>query len=120
MYFIFVWLSEECEAKYPSLLWLYGQFLSDIHDLPNSLRYLEESKASFEEQGIIDQEYYQCATKLGHVYLEYYLGDRINRMAYLRKARSISRMLSENWKDLGKARSYAGQLRTALKSYGQF
>ena len=65
-------------------------------------------------------EYYQCTTKLGHVYLEYYLGDRINRMAYLRKARSISRMLSENWKDLGKARSYAGQLRTALKSYGQF
>jgi len=106
--------------SYASLLWLYGQYLSDINDLQNAMRYLEESKSAFEEQNIIGQEYFQCATKLGTLYLDYYLQDRGGRVSYLRKSRSISRMLSENWIDLGKARTYAGQLRTRLSQYGQY
>lgn len=74
--------------------------------------------ASFEDQNNNDQQYYQCATKLGWLYLQYYLEDRDNRITYLRKSRTISKMLSDNWDSLGKARSYAGQLRTQLKQYG--
>lgn len=106
--------------SYASLLWLYGQYLSDVNDLQNAMRYLEEGKASFEDQSIRGQEYFQCTTKLGTLYLEYYLQDRATRVTYLRKSRSVSRMLSENWNDLGKARTYAGQLRTRLSQYGQY
>ncbi len=106
--------------SYASLLWLFGQYLADEEDYIASIRYLEESMVSFEEQLIKDQEYYQCATKLGTVYLEYYLQDRSNRLTYLRKSCSIERMLALNWNDLGKARSYAGYLRTRLKGYGDY
>lgn len=106
--------------SYASLLWLFGQYLADIQDTEGAMRYLEEAKVSFEEQRISDQEYYQCATKLGTIYLDHYLEDRPNRITYLRKSRSISRMLSEKWGSLGKARSYAGALRTRLRSYGQY
>ena len=84
------------------------------------MRYLEEAIASFEEQNKKDQEYYQCATKLGTIYLDYYILDQAHRVSYLRKSRAISRMLSINWEHLGKARSYAGQLRTRLSNYGQY
>lgn len=106
--------------SYASLLWLFGQYLSDVHDLQSAIRYLEESKDSFENQKNTDQEYYQCITKLGHVYLDYYLADRDNRVMYLRRARSIDKLLSANWNALGKARVYAGQLHAHLQSYGQY
>lgn len=73
--------------SYASLLWLYGQYLSDVNDLQNAMRYLEEGKASFEDQSIRGQEYFQCATKLGTLYLNYYLQDRSTRATYLRKSR---------------------------------
>lgn len=106
--------------SYASLLWVYGQYLADINETQNAIRYLEESKLSFEEQNNSDQQYYQCVTKLGTLYLKYYQEDRENRITYLRKARAVSKMLTENWADLGKARTYAGQLKTSLKSYGQY
>ena len=34
--------------SYAALLWIYGQHLADTHDYPNSIRYLEEGKISFE------------------------------------------------------------------------
>lgn len=100
--------------SYASLLWLYGQYLSDIHDISNAIRYLEESKVSFEEQGIIDQEYYKCSARLGHLYIDYYLQDRSSGGAYLGRARTINRMLSENRYDLGTAYKYACTLRDRL------
>lgn len=106
--------------SYASLLWIYGQHLADTYDYANSIRYLEESKISFEEQAISDQQYYQCCTLLGTVYLDYYLQDRTNRLAYLRKSRSIERLLSQNWLSLGKAQRHAGQLRTKLKDFGNY
>lgn len=106
--------------SYASLLWLFGQYLSDLRDYESAMRYLEEAIASFEEQNKKDQEYYQCATKLGTIYLDYYILDQAHRVSYLRKSRAISRMLSINWEHLGKARSYAGQLRTRLSNYGQY
>ena len=106
--------------SYAALLWIYGQHLADTHDYPNSIRYLEEGKISFEEQKLSDQQYYQCCTRLGTVYLDYYLEDRPNRVAYLRKARSIERMLSQNWYSLGKAHKHAVQLRTRLKDFGTY
>lgn len=106
--------------SYAALLWLYGQYLADTHDYPNSIRYLEEGKISFEEQNLSDQQYYQCCTMLGTVYLDYYLEDRSGRVAYLRKARSLERMLSQNWYSLGRARKHAAQLRTRLKDFGSY
>ena len=106
--------------SYASLLWLYGQYLSDIGDKEAAMRYLEESKNSFEEQGIADQEYYQCSTLLGHVYLDYYLLDRPKRVSYLRRSRTISRMLDDNRYELGKAWGFASQLKDRLKSYGDY
>ena len=40
--------------------------------------------------------------------------------AMYRKARSIERMLSQNWYSLGKAQRHAAQLRTRLKDYGNY
>ena len=105
---------------YASLLWLYGQYLFECKDITTAMRYLENSKSSFEELGYTDQQYYQCSTLLGTVYLDYYLQDRSNRLSYLRRARSISRMLSDNWYELKRARVFAGQLRDRLKSYGEY
>ena len=105
---------------YASLLWLYGQYLFECKDITTAMRYLENSKSSFEELGYTDQQYYQCSTLLGTVYLDYYLQDRSNRLTYLRRARSISRMLSDNWYELKRARVFAGQLRDRLKSYGEY
>ena len=106
--------------SYASLLWLYGQYLSDINKILDAMRYLEESKSSFEELEIKDQEYYQCSTKLGWIYLDYYLQDRSNRLSYLRRARGIMRTLNDNWKDLGRAKIFAGQLKTRLTNYGDY
>ena len=106
--------------SYAALLWIYGRHLADTYDYPNSIRYLEEGKIAFEELTLSDQEYYQCCTRLGTVYLDFYLQDRPHRLAYLRKARSIERMLSQNWYSLGKAQRHAAQLRTRLKDYGYY
>lgn len=104
--------------SYASLLWLFGQYLSDEGELLEGIRYLEESTISFEEQKILDQEYYQCSAKLATVYLNYYEADRTNRVTYLRKARTLMSALSRDWDYLGKARKFVGQLRSRLSVYG--
>ncbi len=108
--------------SYASVLWLYGQFLSDINDLMASIRYLEESKNSFEEQSIEDQQYYQCVTLLGAVYLRYYEQDRQSRQPYLKKARAICHYLlnGTNSYKLKKAYRHAIQLQDSLRRYGPF
>lgn len=106
--------------SYAAMLWIYGQHLADMCDYSNSIRYLEESKIAFEEMSIKDQQYYQNCSKLGGIYLDYYLQDRDNRLEYLRKARAIERMLSQNWSSLGKARMHVSQLRTNLNKYGKY
>ena len=106
--------------SYASLMWLYGQYLSDMNDLSASMRYLEEGKHSFEEQDILDQEYYKCTTMLGTVYLKYYEQDKTTRLSYLRKARSISNFLFERRNKLGQARNHAFRLRDNLRQYGPF
>lgn len=106
--------------SYAALLWIYGLHLFQTNDFSNSIRYLEESKIAFEEQHVEDQEYYQCCTQLGDVYLDYYLQDRASRLSYLRKARSIERLLSQSWHSLGKARGRAGKLKERLRQYGNY
>lgn len=46
--------------------------------------------------------------------------DLAEKYRYLRKARSIERMLSQNWYSLGKAHKHAVQLRTRLKDFGPY
>ncbi len=106
--------------SYASLLWLFGLYLHENHRISDSMRYLEEAKASFEEQQINDQEYYQCITGLGHVYLQYYKEDRASRLSYLRKARSICRLVITNKNRLGTAKGFASQLERDLLPYGEY
>lgn len=106
--------------SYASLLWLFGHFLYDEKDLPGAIRYLEDSKESFQMQDITDQEFYQCVSLLGEVYLDYYLQDRVKNLAYLRRARTESRFLQNNSMKLGKARGYANQLKSRLTQYGRY
>lgn len=105
--------------SYASLLWLYGQFLDGSDDDTITMRYLEESKESFEDQGIIDQEYYQCITLLANVYLNYYDQNRNQRQTYLQKASNINKKLQSNWDKIQKARSFVGQLKVRLRSLGK-
>ena len=106
--------------SYASLLWLYGQYLADNNDNEGAIRYLEESKIAFEKLGSKDQEYYQCITKLGTVYLNYYNEDRTRRLNFLKLAREISISLPKSAKRLGKASSYASQLKFELQKYGSY
>lgn len=84
-YNAFIVISDGANNKYGSFFSPYDFFYF------LAIRYLEESRISFEQQNIADQEYYQCITKLGHTYLKFYLQDRPNRLAYLRKARSVEK-----------------------------
>lgn len=104
--------------SYAALLWLYGQFLADQNNLQDSIRYLEEAKSSFESQSITEQQYYQCLTLLGWQYLKYYLDNRGSNLAYLRRARNVSRSLQERSDELGRARKHANALRSELQKYG--
>ncbi len=106
--------------SYASLLWLYGQYLSDNNLLENAIRYLEESKETFEKLRLNDQEYYQCISKLGMVYLNHYLEDRKNNIKYLRMARQISMQLQDSYKKLGKTKGFANQLKQELQKYGTY
>lgn len=106
--------------SYASLLWLYGQYLSDNNRLEGAIRYLEESKETFEKLRIKDQEFYQCVSKLGMVYLNHYLADRPNNLKYLRMARQISMELQNSYNKLGKTRVFANQLKQELQKYGKY
>ena len=106
--------------SYASLLWLFGQFLYDQGDQANAIRYLEESKDCFERERITDQEYYQCLSLLGEVYLDFYLQDRPSRVGYLRRARTISIELQKKYHVLGKTQRYANRLRSRLSQYGRY
>ena len=106
--------------SYASMLWIYGLYLSNNSDIQGSIRFLEEAKNAFEENGFRDGEYYKCVSKLGALYLDYYLQERETRVSYLRRSRSISRELNEKWRSLGKARQYAADLKKRLESFGQY
>ena len=106
--------------SYASLLWLYGQHLNTVGDLFRAMRFLEESRTSFESLAIRDQEYYQSLTLLGETYLKYYLISRTNNLVYLRKARQISIYLQSKRDELGKAYAFAMRLKNNLTPYGQY
>lgn len=111
--------------SYASVLWFYGmQFFYSKTDLSyqNAARYLEESKATFEQIRNNDKEYYQCLILLGNTYLKIYNENRSSNLQYLRKARSISSLLYEDrdyYSEHGKIKSNATILRDELRKYGR-
>lgn len=106
--------------SYASLLWLFGQYLSDINQKEESIRYLEEGKIAFESMKIVDREYYQCISKLGTVYLDYFEGDKMLRKRYLEKARQVSEMLPASSKKLGKYMSFVTSLKQRVSKYKMY
>ena len=81
--------------SYASLLWIFGLYLAENEQKLDSIRYLEESKNSFEALNLIDDQYYQCLSKLGALYLDYYEEDKESRIKYLRLSRQISNLLNK-------------------------
>lgn len=101
--------------SYASLLWLFGQYLSDIGQAEEAIHYLEVGKNTFESLKIEDKEYYQCLSKLGMSYLNYFKLDSMHRSSYLERAQNISRQLQENREKLGDTRKYADKLKHQLQ-----
>lgn len=104
--------------SYASLLWQYGQYLSDNQKLEDAIRYLEDSQTVFEGLKTADETYFQCISKLGKKYLEYFEQDQERRGEYLRRAQIICNKLQCNRKRLGKAQGYANILKQELQKYG--
>ncbi len=102
--------------SYASLLWLFGQYLSDIGQTEEAIHYLESGRGAFELLKIEDKEYYQCLSKLGMLYLNYFKLDRIHRSRYLEMSQSISQRLQENRENLGDTKRYADKLKNQLQA----
>lgn len=103
--------------SYAALLWLYGQFLSDQNETLDAIRILEDGKDAFENQSIMDTQYFQCLTLLGKQYLRYFQEDPSNRVGYLKRARIISRQLQNNRDVVGAAFKYAIALKNEIRKY---
>lgn len=100
--------------SYASLLWLFGQYLVDVNSKEEGIRYLEEGRESFEKMGIKDKEYYQCLSKLGYAYLDYYEENRIEHQKYLDAACDVSNVLQKDYKRLGKSARFATELKQRI------
>ena len=100
--------------SYASLLWLFGQYLADINEKREAIRYLEDGLESFESMHITDKEYYQCLSKLGSVYLDYFEENQIEHKKYLFLARDINIKLQNSFRKLGDSKN------TRLFSISQF
>ena len=88
--------------SFASVLWLYGKFLYDNGDLQMAIKYLEDSKQTFEALQIYDKEYYKCVCELGYAYKKKYEDNRRENLSYLRRARTCSNLLLENRDSLDK------------------
>lgn len=106
--------------SYASLLWLFGQYLSDIKQEEEAIRYLEEGRIAFETLEITDKEYYQCFSKLGAVYLDYFEMDTKKNRKYLEMSREISQVLQGAYRRLGKSKSFASMLKQRLERYRNY
>ena len=111
--------SIQSTKSYASLLWLYGQYLCNHKYLIDAIRYLEDAKSVFEAIEKCDNQYFQCTSLLGRAYLDLYKTDRSRYLEYLRKARTISRLLQDNYCDLGRVSRYAVDLKAELRNYGE-
>lgn len=106
--------------SYASLLWLFGQYLADINRKGEAIRYLEEGLESFEAMRITDKEYYQCLSKLGSVYLDYFEENPIELKKYLLLSRDINEKLQNSFRKLGDSKNFATLLRQRLEKYNKF
>jgi len=108
--------------SYASILWLLGLQLIRIDETNNRLeaeKYFEDSKEVFEELGLRDNEYYQCASHMARNCLEIY--KQTKKVPYLRQTRYLCEML---WRE---RRHYSSSilpfviaLRNELPQYGQY
>lgn len=103
--------------SYASLLWIFGQYLSDINRFEESIRYLEEGREAFESMKILDKEYYQCLSKLGTVYLDYYEENQVEHEKYLLLSSKISSLLQKYYRRLGSSKAFAMTLKQRLQKY---
>lgn len=103
--------------SYASLLWIFGQYLADIGQIEEAIRYLEESATSFLSMDIKDKEYYQCLSKLGAAYLDYYEKDPIEHQKYLSLARETSTKLPNSFARSRSGKDFAKVLKSRLERY---
>lgn len=116
-----IYTSVQHTKSFPSVLWLFGQYLFENGDLQTSIKYLEDSKQSFESLDIFDREYYKCLCKLGYAYMKKYEENKKENISYLRRSRTCSNILLNNRMKLDrKTKSYSINLRSELQKYGRF
>ena len=110
--------------SFASVLWLFGTKLHETNIISNvysAVKYLEEGKNLFEQLGELDNEYYQCLTRLGYAYLALYKYDREQNISYLRRSRSVSNdLFYQRGNYSGAVKAYATSLRDELQTYGRF
>ena len=80
---------------------------------------MEEGVDAFEAMKIFDKEYYQCLSKLGSVYLDYFEEDKLARTKYLALARTINKKLQPSFKNLGEFKVFATMLRKRVEKYNK-
>lgn len=108
--------------SYASILWLLGCQLIRIDEDNNRIeaeKYFEDSKEVFEELGIRDNEFYQCASHMARNCLEIY--KQTKKVPYLRQARQLCDWLYRErthynqsiWK-------FVLKLKNELPQYGQY
>ena len=110
-----LYLKIKTTKTYASVLWIFGSFLSNVGNVQDAIRYLEESCNCFEILGIQDREYFQCCSRLGFAYLEQFKATKEN--AYIEKGKKISDILYKErhryMSDVG-LKTYATQLRKEI------
>ena len=103
--------------SYASLLWLFGQYLSDVNQKERAVRYLEEAVETFQVLEIVDKEYFQCLSKLGFVCIDYYEENFAERRKYLNIAREVNQKLQNQYNKLGDQKRYANIFKQRLQPY---
>lgn len=106
--------------SYASLLWVFGQYLSEVGKKDEAIRYLEEACDAFKNIGKKDKEYYKCMSKLGSEYLEYFEEDALNRGKYLQLARKINQKFQSNPSKYGVLGRHVSQLNENVQRYRNF
>ena len=93
--------------------------MAEINKNLEAIRYLEEGVDAFEPMKIFDKEYYQCLSKLGSVYIDYFEEDKLARTKYLVLAWTINKKLQPSFKNLGESKVFATMLRKRVEKYNK-
>ena len=80
---------------------------------------MEEGVDAFEAMKIFDKEYYQCLSKLGSVYLDYFEEDKTCSNKVFGTGKDYKQKLQPSFKNLGESKVFATMLRKRVEKYNK-